>query len=75
VLIVLYPDLPQARDPSMRHQRLDPLEARLRSAGADRFVHVGRDPRWTTVMYRDGIHPNGQGAALLAVLIFESLGG
>lgn len=58
VLVVAYPDRGKAFD--------------VEDVGVE-VVSVGRDDRWSENLYRDGIHPSDEGAAVLAQIIADAL--
>jgi lysophospholipase L1-like esterase len=42
-------------------------------AGGDPVIEVREDSRWSTNLYRDGIHPSAKGDAVLAEILAEAL--
>lgn len=76
-MLVLYPDQQQleqarqGREWMEERLRLEQMALRLGLL----VVDVARDSRWTSALYKDGVHPTVEGNRVLATLLAEALAG
>lgn len=73
VSFFLYPDKEEISNDKLMHQRLELHSIELAAVGANKIYSVGRDPRWNSDLYRDGIHPTERGTKALALIIDSPL--
>jgi hypothetical protein len=75
VLVVLYPNRFQSRDPKVLESELEIHGPELIAAGLDRseIYSLARDSRWNPSYYNDDIHPTSDGIKVLANLIGAQL--
>lgn len=72
VFVVAYPTEAEAKSPELRRSKLlAPIRAVV--GGDVKVLDVAADPRWTGVHYRDPIHPDPEGTAILAAIVSENL--
>lgn len=67
----LYPALPEMSGQGSPSERVENHAQAVREVAGDAvsLFSVGRDPRWSTKYYRDGIHATPEGNAVLAGII------
>ena len=77
IYVFMYPDLPELRDKTLRTARLDSrvpeLAAILEQKG--QIFKIAESAGWTVENYRDGIHPSGNGDAVLSELMSKAICG
>lgn len=73
VLFVSYADKAEQADVAQREGKQAVQLAMLRGAGAKSLLNVAEDARWSSVYYRDGIHPTPDGYQVLASIIKDGL--
>lgn len=69
ITFFLYPDKEEFSDDELRYQKLESHATELARVGAKKIYSVGRDLRWSSTLYRDGIHPTERGTKTLAIII------
>lgn len=71
IFIFMYPDLPEFHDADKRQSLLDSkipmIQAQLGDAA--KIYKVADDTHWNETLYRDGIHPSGNGNLVLAEIL------
>jgi hypothetical protein len=72
VLVVLYPDQTELRQPTPHYQAFRQAVQEAMT-GCCSLLEVREQPNWNTSMYRDGIHPTSQGNQVLSGLIAQAL--
>jgi hypothetical protein len=75
IYLFLYPGLDEMQDKSLLEKRLNvripELHANLeKNAGV---LKVADHPQWVVANYRDGVHPNGHGNAVLAKIFLDDM--
>ena len=69
VTFFLYPDKPEEAEKTLQRVDYEQHAAELKEISHAQVYNVGRDSRWNTQMYRDGIHPTGEGDKVLAEIL------
>lgn len=69
VTFFLYPDKPEEADKILQRTDYEQHATELKEITNADVYNVGRDSRWNTQLYRDGIHPTGEGNKVLSEII------
>lgn len=73
VYAVLYPDRSEASNVESAMAFEHRMTQQLAPFPSIRLISVSRDPRWRDAFYRDSIHPNEAGNAMLATIVGDAL--
>ena len=69
IAFFLYPNRQEASNAEIRVAKLEQYASSIRQLGVNHVYSIGRDSRWRSDFYKDGIHPTKQGTVVLADII------
>ncbi|MCM2346185.1 MAG: hypothetical protein NDI95_05995 [Acidovorax soli] len=70
---VLYPDRAELVNPALETEHFATGRALLAAAGAPNVVRVAGDSRWSSLYYKDAIHPTPEGNRVLAAILASQI--